>query len=288
MQIEWKSNKISPYLSRQVVELPGFRIHRAHVLPGRMLEHTNDFHEVNVAIAGTLTTEKLSNSGRIVRTTGSAGNFCITPAGQPISARWNKPLVNMGMFFRTDFVSGVAAENGFSPDVEFVEVYKAKDPLVQSIGLSLLESAEEDEPMGRLYSDSLVQTLTLHLLSKYTAAGAKPVSINGGLPGYKLRRVFDYIDANLDDDIGLGDLAGVAGLSRFHFSRAFRRSTGKTPQQFVMHRRVERAKELLRRGDLPLVEVSQRAGFKNQSHFTTLFRRYTNLTPKLWRELKIA
>ena len=55
-----------------------------------------------------------------------------------------------------------------------------------------------------------------------------------------------------------------------------------------MHRRVERAKQLLERPDLPLVEVSLRSGFKNQSHFTTLFRKYTNLTPKLWRELKLA
>jgi len=288
MQIEWKSNKVSPYLSRQVVEWPGFRIHRAHVLPGRMLEHTNDFHEVNVAISGSLTTEKLSNSGQIIRTTGGAGNFCITPAGQPISARWDEPLLNMGMFLQASFVSGIAAENGFSPNVEFVEVYKSNDPLVQSIGLSLLESAEADEPLGRLYTDSLIQSLTLHLLSRYTNANTKPAIANGGLPAYKLRRVEDFIDANLDDEIGLGDLAAVAGLSRFHFSRAFRKSTGKTPQQFVMYRRIDRAKELLRRDDLPLVEVSLRSGFKNQSHFTTLFRKYTNVTPKLWRELKLA
>src|SRR5688500_1730447 len=82
MQIEWKSNVGSPYLSKQVAEWPGIRVSRAHVLPGRMLEHSNDFHEVNVAIAGALTTEKLSASGQSVRTTGSGGNLCITPAGQ--------------------------------------------------------------------------------------------------------------------------------------------------------------------------------------------------------------
>ena len=100
--------------------------------------------------------------------------------------------------------------------------------------------------------------------------------------------MIEYIDANIDSDISLADLAAVAELSQFHFSRAFRKSAGKTPQQFVMHRRVERAKQLLERPDLPLVEVSLRAGFKNQSHFTTLFRKYTKLTPKLWRELRLA
>lgn len=288
MQIEWKSDKISPYLSREVAEWPGLRIHRAHVLPGRMLEHTNDFHEINVALAGSLTTEKLGSGGRLIRTTGGNGNLCITPAGQSISARWDKPLQNLGMFFQTGFISGVAAENGFSPDVEFVEVYKDSDSLVQTLGVTLLDSAAADEPLGRLYSDSLIQTLTLHILSKYTTASRKPATANGGLAGYRLRRVVEYIDANLDVDISLADLAAVADLSQFHFSRAFRKSTGKTPQQFVMHRRVERAKQLLEHPDLPLVEVSLRAGFKNQSHFTTLFRKYTKLTPKLWRELKLA
>ena len=288
MQIEWKSEAVSPYLSREVAEWPGLRIHRAHVMPGRMLEHTNDFHEVNVALTGSLTTEKLSLGGRIVRTTGSDGNLCITPAGQAISARWDKPLQNLGMFFQTGFISGVAAENGFSPDVEFVEIYKQKDPLVQTLGVTLLDSAAAQEPLGRLYTDSLIQTLTLHLLSRYTTSSTKPAVLNGGLSGYRLRRVIEYIDANLDDDISLADLAAVAELSQFHFSRAFRKSTGKTPQQFVMHRRVERAKQLLERPDLPLIEVSLRSGFKNQSHFTTLFRKYTNLTPKLWRELKLA
>lgn len=288
MQIEWKSDAVSPYLFRQVAEWPGLRIHRAHVLPGRMLEHTNDLHEVNVAISGSLTTEKISNSGRRIRTVGGDGNFCITPAGQSLSARWDKPLQNLGMFFQTGFVSSVAAENGFPPDFEFVEVYKSDDPLVQNIGLSLLESAATEEPLGKLYEDSLIQTLTLHLLSKYTTAGPRPVPAQGGLSGFRLRRVIEFVEANLDSDISLADLADVAGLSQFHFARAFRTSTGKTPQQFVMQHRLERAKELLQRPELPLVEVSLRSGFKSQSHFTTLFRKYTSFTPKLWRELKLA
>lgn len=287
MQIEWKSNVGSPYLSKQVAEWPGLRVSRAHVMPGRMLEHSNDFHEVNVAIAGALTTEKLGASGRRVRTTGSGGNICITPAGQPISAQWNKPLDNLMMTFDTTFVSSVAAGNGFAGGVDFIEVYKKKDPLVQSLGLSLLETSTAASPHGRLYSDSLIQTLTLHLLTNYTT-GAAPANANGGLPGYRLRRVIEFIDANLDEDLGLNEIAAVAELSPFHFSRAFRKSTGKTPQQYLTHQRLERAKELLARPDVSIVEVSLRTGFKNQSHFTTLFRKYTNFTPKIWRDLKLA
>lgn len=96
MQIEWKSQKGSPYLFKQIAEWLGVRVHRVRVMPGQVLEHTNPFHEVNVAISGNLTTKKLSATGKHIVTKDGGGNICITPAGQPISARWEKPLDNMG------------------------------------------------------------------------------------------------------------------------------------------------------------------------------------------------
>ena len=88
--------------------------------------------------------------------------------------------------------------------------------------------------------------------------------------------------------VDLSEIAAVADLSQFHFARAFRKSTGQTPQQYLMQQRIERAKQLLSKDDLPIVEISLRTGFKNQSHFTTLFRKFTKHTPKLWREMKLA
>lgn len=288
VQIEWKSEKVQPYLFKQVVEWPGVRIHRVHVLPGRVLEHTNAFHEVNVAISGGLTTEKISASGRHVATKGGAGNLCITPAGQPICARWEKPLDNLGMQLAPQFVAQAAADNYFSSSFEFVEIYKKADPLIQHIGLALLAESESETQSGRLFSDSLIQTLMLHLLRNYSTASVKQESPNGGLSGYKLRRVREFIDQNLEEDLSLSEISAVAELSQFHFARAFRKTTGLTPQQFLMQQRIERAKELLAKDELPIVEISLRTGFKNQSHFTTLFRKFTKLTPKTWRDLKLA
>ena len=181
-----------------------------------------------------------------------------------------------------------AVENRFSSNFEFEEVYKNQDALIQQIGLTLLEEAHTESPSGRLYADSLIQTLTLHLLKNYTSANSVQETLHGGLSGYKLRRVKEFIDANLEEDLSLAEIAEVADLSQFHFARSFRKTTGQTPQQYLMEQRIERAKQLLSTDDLPLVEVSLRTGFKNQSHFTTLFRKFTNLTPKLWRELKLA
>jgi AraC family transcriptional regulator len=288
VQIEWKSDKRPSYLFKQLGEWAGLRIHRARVNPGRMLEHTNRFHEVNVAIAGSLTTHKISASGMHVAMKGSAGNLCITPAGQAISAHWERQLDNMGISIEPRFIERTAAENHFSSGFEFLEIYRGEDPLVQQIGLTLLSEAESDSPSGRLFADSLIQTLTLHLLRNYTTAIAKNGTANGGLSGHRLKRVKEFIDANLESDLTLAEIAAVADLSQFHFAREFRKATGATPQQFLMQRRIEAAKELLSMDGLPIVEVSLRTGFKNQSHFTTLFRKFTSFTPKAWRELKLA
>jgi len=128
----------------------------------------------------------------------------------------------------------------------------------------------------------------LHLLKNYSTANLKQENTHGGLSGYRLRRVKEFINANLEEDLSLAEIAAASDLSQYHFARAFRTSTGLTPQQYLMRQRVERAKELLANDNLPIVEISLRTGFKNQSHFTTLFRKFTKLTPKTWRELKLA
>jgi AraC family transcriptional regulator len=289
MQIVWNSNTSqSPYLFRQAVEWTGVKVHRARVLPGRMLEHTSNAHEINISIAGNRTTEKISSSGKSVITCGGAGNLCLTPAGQAVGAYWKKPIDNMGIILKPDFVKNTAVENRFSGDFEFKEVYKSKDSLIQQIGFALLEESTSESPAGKLYADSLIQTLTLHLLKNYTSANSVQENLCGGLSGYKLRRVQEFINANLEEDLSLAEIAEVADLSQFHFARAFRKSTNLTPQQYLMQQRIECAKELLAKDELPIVEISLLTGFKNQSHFTTLFRKFTKFTPKMWRELKLA
>jgi AraC family transcriptional regulator len=284
MQIEWKSEKTTPYLFRQQADFPGVHIHRARVQPGRLIEQTNTLHEVNVAISGNLITGKSSATGRHVTTYGSSDNICVTPAGQPLSAEWNKQLDNMMILIEPESLNRAAVENGLPDGFEFREIYKQHDPLIQHLGLTLLEEAESADPVGRLFSDSLIQTLTLHLITNYGVSKPTKQIASGGLSGHRLRRVKEFISANLETDLNLAEIASVADLSQFHFARSFRKSTGMTPQQFVMQQRIERAKELLTKEDLPIVEVSLLTGFKNQSHFTSLFRKFTRLTPKTWRE----
>jgi AraC family transcriptional regulator len=93
-------------------------------------------------------------------------------------------------------------------------------------------------------------------------------------PG-KLRRVEDYVEADLADDISLADLAGIAGFSLHHFGEAFHRSVGVAPHNYVMEKRVRLAE--LRDRHLAIAEIATSTEFANQSHLTTHFRRLTGL-----------
>jgi AraC-like DNA-binding protein len=108
-------------------------------------------------------------------------------------------------------------------------------------------------------------------------------SMESGLPRYKLRRVMAYVDARLGGPISLDDLAKVAGVSRFHFHRQFRKTVGVTPREYVLRARIDRAKGLLTESDLTVGEVSGAVGFADQSHFSNIFRRLTALTPRGFR-----
>lgn len=285
MQIEWKTaQNQSPYLFLQRAEWTGLKAHRARVVPGALLEHASDYHHINIAISGDVRTRKISANGSVMNVSGAAGEFCITPAGQAMSADWDQPLDNLGLLFEPEFVRRTAAENRFSSSFEFIDSNNNRDSLITNIGLALLANEDSETPAGKLYTDSLIQALTLHLLKNHSTASFARENTSGGLSGYKLRLVREYIDANLSEDLSLAEIAEAANLSQFHFARSFRKTTGQTPQHYLMRRRIERAKELLAKNDLPIIDISLQTGFKNQSHFTTLFRKYTKLTPKVWRE----
>ncbi|KWR90426.1 AraC family transcriptional regulator [Cupriavidus sp. IDO] len=133
----------------------------------------------------------------------------------------------------------------------------------------------------RLYCESLVGLLAVEIVrwrQSQTRAANK-----GGLAPYRLRRVFDYIEANLGTEIALVDLATMAALSLPHFMRAFRASTGEAPLRFIMQRRVKHAQSLLLKGNTPLVSIAHDCGFADQAHMTTCFRRLAGTTPARFR-----
>ncbi len=139
-------------------------------------------------------------------------------------------------------------------------------------------------PPSRMLLDSwgvvLADTLVRHHSVHRTGGRLAPL---GPLMPVNIRRVVDYIEAHIGEDLSLNALAGVAAQNVYHFAKRFRETVGESPHAYVLRRRVERAKEMLHATPLPLVQIAYACGFSSQSHFTTVFGAYTGATPGKYR-----
>ncbi len=163
------------------------------------------------------------------------------------------------------------------PQIELALIFS--DPLLGELVRTLALEVQEGT-MDRLLADSLVAALAMRVAQRFSSSQQQR---QPDLPQLRLRRVFDYIDANLDQDLTLAELAGVACLSPCHFSRSFKESVGIGPQRYTVRRRVERAKALLQQRGDTLAGIAAMVGFADQSHFTAAFRRETGMTPGRFR-----
>lgn len=145
----------------------------------------------------------------------------------------------------------------------------------------------KDEGMNILVlaSPQLEEEQMHEIVRAYLDATLAAVDVVGGLPPRRLQRVFSHIREHIATELAVTELAQVAGMSQYYFSKLFKTSTGTTPHQYVMRQRIERAQEFLRETRVPLAEVAAKVGFETQSHFTSVFRRLAGLTPKHYREM---
>lgn len=287
MQVNWRTKrKGSPIIFDRKGVWDGAEICHRKVLAGEVAEYSQSNHGLNITLSGHLKTYKQSSVGKNFSNCGPNGSVCVVEASQPHSASWTDDSEILTIHLDPVFLQQTAIENEFSPNFELrYGSSEQEDRLVSQIGLALVNEANSDGSSERIYSESLMQTLVLHVLKNYSSAKYGIHSLKGGLSGYKLKLVTEYINDNLDKELSLAELSQIADLSQFHFSRSFRETTGLPPRKFLMKRRVEKAKRLLAESDLPIVEIGFQTGFKTQSHFTSLFRRLTNVTPRVWRQL---
>ena len=177
-----------------------------------------------------------------------------------------------------------AANDGISGDVELRCTHKLADARLGALVAAVNAERVAGFPSGRLFLDSIEQALAVALVNNYAVRRPSPRIYRGGLTPARLRKIVELVHAEMEGDLSLEDLADAAGLSINHFSQMFRESTGQSPHQFVLHRRIERAKELLRGAEMRVLDVAVACGFKNQQHFARVFRRVCNASPTEYRQ----
>ncbi|HEY9742792.1 MAG TPA: AraC family transcriptional regulator [Coleofasciculaceae cyanobacterium] len=209
------------------------------------------------------------------------GDIVITPAQISHRSCWNAEHDFIVIAIASDVFARAVDESAELSDVELLPQFATSDGLVLQIGLAL-KGVLENNPQGtRLYAETMANALAVHLLQNYSAQQPILRDYSGGLSSRQLRQVIDYINDHLDRELGLAELAAIVQMSPHYFTRLFKQSTGLTPHQYVIRRRVERAKELLLKGKLSIAEVAYSLGFANQSHLNRHLKRLLVVCQKL-------
>jgi AraC family transcriptional regulator len=215
-----------------------------------------------------------------------AGAIILVPAGTPGQVRWNGGFEWLHVYLEPRLVERVAAEAfGLDPVRLTAPPLDVLDlPPLRATMAAVGAELESGGAGGPLAAESLANVLAVHLIRRLTAPSEPGRGRDGALPRGRLRAVVEYIEEHLDVSPSLEQMAAVARLSAYHFARQFKAATGLPPHQYVIARRVERAKGLLQPGDdISLAEVALRAGFSDQSQFCQHFKRLVGVTPGQFR-----
>lgn len=136
-----------------------------------------------------------------------------------------------------------------------------------------------------LYGESLTAALAVHLLREYCERPIRPQQVRGVLPREKLRRAVEYIHDQLSTELSVAGMARAVHMSRYHFTRLFKKSTGLSPYRYVIEARARKARELLTSGKFSIADVAHQVGFSDQSHLNRQSKAVFGVNPKTLLEL---
>lgn len=236
-------------------------------------------------VSGTLRM-RVRGRGRELAYTSQPGTVRITgPHYQPYEMEWqaltDSPVRTVHLYLPPDLLPRTAEAAGLNAArVELAEGCAIADPLLNQLTIALTQTAPQAMLPDALFAETAVQLLAAQLLRQHCTLRHELPASRGALPPERLRQLRDYVQAHLADAIRLEDLAALAHLSSYHFCRVFKRTTGRTPNQFVTEQRVARAGELLRHSRLSVKQVAFAVGYASPAHFTQLFVRHTGQLPQ--------
>jgi AraC family transcriptional regulator len=165
------------------------------------------------------------------------------------------------------------------------------DPFIEQIALTIAQELSSETPAGRLLIESLGLSLSAYLICRYSevALNVKSLRYSGKpIDGRRMARVMEFIDANIERNFTVADLAAVACMSPAHFARSFKATCGRSPHQFVSQMRLELAKRMLADPHRSVSDIALSTGFSSQSNFSRAFRDATGMTPGEYRASQIG
>ena len=240
----------------------------------------SDYHRINCALTDMPGTVRVDD-GPMRKLVWPPNTVAFTPSG--VRTRCNLAAGKLvHILQRRDTYDSVMGDMVRGDLVHLEPRIATDDPLVSQIVLTIIHEMKGGF-LDRILADALNTALAVQIMRQFVKPSAIELAPSNGLSPERLQRVREYVEANLDERLALIDLAGVACLSPYHFSRSFKQTTGVGPQRYVIERRLERAKMLMRRTNQSLALIAQEAGFADQSHLTSIFHRELGITPGRFR-----
>jgi AraC family transcriptional regulator len=214
----------------------------------------------------------------------SAQDIFLLPAHSPYAARWKGTKKAVEMFLEPCFLTRAVQAHPDDGSLELHDSGRMEDPLIRQFGLTLHQTARNWGTIDPLYGETLATALAVHLLQHYAPKKPHLPTSAERLAQLLQRRAIDYIHTHLAEEITLAQLAALTNLSPHHFARQFKQAIGLAPHQYLIHARVERAKELLAHTTYPGEVIAAMVGFVDQSHLARHFKRIVGVPPKAFRQ----
>lgn len=221
-----------------------------------------------------------TSSGRRREALYTPHDLILNPAGFIPAPQWKAPMELLLFAIEPEHMLHAAETAGARPTFELPEKFRFEDGLLEQLVRTLARQFESDLPPDLLYTESLTQTLLLHLIRRHSD---RPVIWRRGrnfISEPRVERAVEFIQANLSQTLSLAQIASEADLNTSQFCHVFKNVTGLTPHQYVLRQRVERALTLLKETTLPVSEIALQTGFADQSHLTRMLRQHRGVTPR--------
>jgi AraC family transcriptional regulator len=279
--------KSMPVLSSSPVLWRGFRLERLENVAINVPAQPLPYHLISVNISNRPITRYAVGEGKRIRVDLDYGFVTVVSRGV-MRRNWSHiPMDLLVVQLDSPFVRNAAEDLCCPQSFEALEP-GTQDTVARDLAFALECELRAGCPGGRLAGEELANRAAAHLLRRYALGDVRWHDYRGPLSRLLLLRTLDFIEDNIGTQLGVVELAHEARLSPYHFGKLFHATTGRTIHQYVMWRRVERAKLLLRDPSWTLSRTSAALGFAQQSHFTAVFRRFVGTTPQVYRSNLIS
>jgi AraC family transcriptional regulator len=271
-----------PTLSSTFVQWQGLALECYTTPPVLVSRHQHPEHFMHMVLRGAVKYEA-ATGGRNLRFTSHPGQVFLLPRGTVDEINWLGEAERLAVAIHPCLLTNALEETAHEVDIELMERWGLSDPHISALLLEMQADLVDSSPAGIIYGESLANALAVYLLSRYAVWKRTPVAYKGGLSGYRLKRVLDYIAENMGSDLSLSQLSAIAGMSPHYFSELFKQSTGFAPHQYLVLQKIEHAKRHLCNPKLNILDAGLEAGFQNPSHFARVFRRVVGVSPSSFR-----